>query len=134
MKFLHYGKDGGPESTVHGFWLIEIKSLFSIALLRFDNGSRDSYHTHAFNCKSWVLSGKLREQHLKGKEEVHHPSFKPVTTKKSTFHRVISEGTTWVLTFRGPWDKTWEEYNPITKVFTALTHGRKEVTSVNTIR
>lgn len=127
MKFLHYGKDGGPESTVHGFWLIEIKSLLSIALLRFSDGSRESYHSHAFNSKSWVLSGKLREQHLQGKEEVHRPSLRPVTTLKRTFHRVISEGVAWVFTVRGSWDKTWEEYDPITKKFRILKNGREIV-------
>jgi hypothetical protein len=33
MNFLNKTKDGGPESTVWAYWLIEIKSLFSVALL-----------------------------------------------------------------------------------------------------
>lgn len=63
MKFLYYGKNGGPESRVWGYFLIEIKSLFSIVLLRFENGSRDAYHTHAFHCFSWLLRGHLTEYH-----------------------------------------------------------------------
>ena len=45
-------KDGGPDSTV---WMygIEVKWLFSILLLRFEDGSRDAYHSHAFDCVSW---------------------------------------------------------------------------------
>jgi hypothetical protein len=124
MRLFHIGKDGGPESTVTGYWLAELKSLFSIALLRFDNGSRDSFHSHAFNSVSWVLSGRLREEHLHGEVEDHRPGIRPVVTKRSTFHRVFSDGTTWVLTFRGPWKKTWEEYHPTKKKFSTLKDGR----------
>ena len=61
MKFLFKAKDGGPESKVTGYWLIESKRWFSIALLRFDEGSREAFHTHAFNAISWVLWGELLE-------------------------------------------------------------------------
>lgn len=138
MKFLHYGKDGGPESTVNGFWLIEIKSLFSVALLRFSKGSRDSYHTHAFNGLSWVLKGKLREHLLLGTDKTkrrpsisfhtYRPSLEPIITYRDTFHKVISEDVSWVFTIRGPWSKTWHEFIPNTSKITTLTNGRKEVT------
>ena len=128
-RFLNIGKDGGPESNVTGYWLAEIKSLFSVALLRFDDGSRDAYHSHAFNCISWVLTGKLEERHLEldhtERVDNHTPSLRPVITRRSTFHRVISRGTTWVLTFRGPWSKEWHEYDPHEGKYTTLTFGRK---------
>lgn len=128
MKFFRTAKDGGPLSTVTGFWLTEIKSLFSITLLRFSNGSRDEFHSHAFDSVSWVLTGKLFEQHLHGNQvDTHRPSILPVVTRRETFHRVFSQGTTWVLTFRGPWAKTWREYAPETGKFSVLTHGRKAV-------
>jgi len=131
MKFLSYGKDGGPESTVHGYWLVEIKGLFSIVLLKFDNGSRDAYHEHAFDSISWVLSGKLVEhvigKYATGLDVVYVPGVKPVLTSKDTWHRVISVGTSWVLSFRGPWRKTWREYKMIDGSQVTLTHGRKEV-------
>lgn len=129
MKFLKHGKDGGPESTVDGYWLVEIKGLFSAVLLRFADGSRDSFHSHAFNSLSWVLRGTLREEHLAGEVEYHYSGVKPVVTKRSYFHRVRSIGTTWVLSFRGPWSKTWHEWDPKTGLFTVLTHGRKVVVS-----
>lgn len=124
MKILHYGKDGGPESTVHGFWLIEIKWLFSIALLRFSNGSRDSYHSHAFNSISWLLKGRLHEHCFLGWGKIYKPSIKPIITRRSTFHKVVSEGVSWVFTIRGPWSKTWREFNPISLTYTTLTNGR----------
>lgn len=124
MRFFHKGKDGGPKSTVTGYWLIEFKKLFSVALLRFDDGSRDEYHSHAFDCVSWVLKGCLKEQHLEDKSEIHRPSWFPVITKRETFHRVFSEGTTWVFTIRGPWAKLWREYNPTTRKYTTLKRGR----------
>ena len=129
MKLFYIGKDGGKDSTVTGFWLIEIKSLFSIALLRFDNGSRDQFHSHAFNCISWVLHGKLREEIFPPEryDNIYKAGIRPVITKRSTFHRVLSMGTTWVLTFRGPWAKQWMEYDPNTHMSSVLTHGRKVV-------
>lgn len=129
MRFLHVGKDGGPKSTVTGYWLIELKKLFSIALLRFDDGSRDEYHSHAFSSLNWVLKGEVREQALDQSVKFHKPSLLPVLTKRSTFHRVISKGTTWVFTVRGPWAKTWDEYNPRTNKYTTLKNGRVPVDS-----
>lgn len=125
MKILYKGKDGGPESNVTGYWLIEIKWLFSIAFLRFSHGTREAYHSHAFNCISWVLWGLLEEQHLNGKIKWHGPSIFPILTWRDTFHKVFSHGTTWVLTFRGPWSKTWKEDVGGKEI--TLTHGRKIV-------
>lgn len=124
MKFLRKAKDGGPESHVTGYWLVEIKSLFSIALLKFSHGSRESYHTHAFNAVSWVLKGHLHEEIKDGPQYDYKRSWRPIRTLRETFHRVYSIGTTWAITFRGPWSKTWEEYEPNSEQRTVLTHGR----------
>jgi len=130
MRLFHIGKDGGPYSTVTGYWLIELKRLFSIALLKFENGSRDEYHSHAFNSISWVLSGRLEERLHEDPYKVpkfYLPSFRPILTKRTTFHRVESEGTTWVFTLRGPWAKQWAEYNPFKGKYAVLSHGRRVV-------
>lgn len=124
MKFFYKGKDGGPDSNVTGYWLVEIKGLFSIALLKFDHGSRQAYHSHAFNCISWVLSGLLREQHRDGRTQYHYADGIPIVTKKETFHRVFSIDTTWVFTVRGPWDKQWNEYDVGTNELSTLEDGR----------
>lgn len=131
MRFLSRAKDGGPKSTVTGHWLIELKRLFSVVLLRFDSGSRDEFHEHAFNSLSWVLSGMLIEQTLDevtGKvrvNKIHTRSLIPVVTRRSDFHRVHSVGTTRVLSLRGPWRNTWREYDPAQRRFSTLTHGRR---------
>lgn len=128
MKFLHKAKDGGPQSTVTGYWLAEIKSLFSIVLLKFEDGSRDEYHNHAFNSINWILKGKVEEQFTsEGLNLTYKASLKPVVTTRTRMHRVVSKGTTWVLSFRGPWAETWNEYNKDTKKWQVLTHGRKVV-------
>jgi len=124
MKLFYAGKDGGPESNVTGFWLVELKRLFSIALLKFEHGSREAFHSHAFNCISWVFTGSLREEHLDGRVFSHRPGIFPIITRRSTFHRVFSHGTTWVLTFRGPWSKQWREYSRKTDEFSTLESGR----------
>lgn len=130
MKLFKKAKDGGPESHVTGFWLIEWKKLFSIVLLRFSDGSRDAYHSHAFNALSWIFKGKLLEyapnERLIG---YYTPSLIPVYTSRKRFHKVISHGNTWVLSFRGPWSKTWEEYIPSTNQSLTLTNGREVVTN-----
>lgn len=127
MKLLSTGKDGGPESTVTGHWLFELKRLASVVLLRFDDGSRDAYHSHAFGSLNWVLRGEVEENHLDGRKVIHRRSWRPVVTRRSTFHKVVSRGTTWVLSLRGPWSRTWREYHPKTDRYTDLTHGRNVV-------
>jgi hypothetical protein len=131
MRLLKYAKDGGAESTVSGFYFVEIKSLFTIVLLRFQGKSREAFHTHAFNAISWVLKGKLTENHLNGYDEgffdEYTPSLKPIITPRSQFHKVDSDGDTWALSFRGPWVNTWREYLPALNKFRTLTNGRKVV-------
>jgi len=128
MKLFRRLKDGGPESRVTGYFLVEIKRLFSVVLLHFADGSRDAYHSHAFNAISWVLRGELIEIPLRAnRANFYRPSFTPVKTPRTMFHKVISVGDTWVLSFRGPWAKTWQEYLPNEKRFITLTHGRREV-------
>lgn len=125
MKLFSWGTDGGKDSGVTGFWFFEFKWLFSIALLHFSKGTRENYHSHAFNAYSWFLSGKVEEQHLGKSSMIWTPSFFPKYTPRSTFHRVNALEDTYVLTFRGPWSTTWYEYDPPKEEYIELTHGRK---------
>lgn len=124
MKIFKKMKDGGKESTVTGYWLIESKKLFSICILKFEGKSREAFHNHAFNCFSWVLKGLLTETMLDGRINTYKASLKPFVTTRENFHKVDSDGTTWVLTCRGPWSKTWKEYLPVEDKFIVLTNGR----------
>lgn len=130
MKLFFKSKDGGPESNVTGYWLVECKSLFSIVLLRFDKGSREAFHNHAFNSVSFILIGCLREdRRYSAYSYVHsyfHPSVKPLFTRRNNMHKVHGiTDKTWVLSFRGPWSKTWREYLPAKDKLITLTNGRK---------
>lgn len=133
MKFLFKSKDGGKDSNVTGYWLFESKRFGSIVLLRFDKGSREAFHNHAFNAVSWVLKGELMEEFapchmLHGFTETIKPSWKPFRTHKTRFHRVFGMAdTTWAISFRGPWDKTWEEWLPNEQKYVTLTNGRRIV-------
>lgn len=127
MRFLEVAKDGGPKSTVTGYWLIELKKLFSIVLLKFEDGGRDEYHDHAFNSLNWLLKGKVVEHCADFSLHQYVPSIKPIITLRNRFHRVVSGGTTWVLSIRGPWLDTWQEFNPNTGEISTLTHGRKVI-------
>ena len=136
MKLLRVMKDGGPLSKVWGYWLIEWKALFSVVLLRFEDGSREAYHSHAFNSVSWVLRGCLEERRMYPPKEwavckivVTHfrPSLRPIITTRDNLHKVHSIGRTWVLSFRGPWADTWKEYLPDEGRTITLTHGRREL-------
>ena len=42
MKLFSKFYDGGQDSGVTGFWLIEAKHLFSIVILIFNKGTRDA--------------------------------------------------------------------------------------------
>lgn len=129
FRLLWGAKDGGPESRVY-VWGIENKRLGSLLLLRFDEGSREAYHSHAFEARSLVMSGCLFEYIPleDGKLEVLvHEAPKFVYTPRERFHRVVSHGTSWVLSARGPWFATWKDLDLATGVTSTLTHGRKVV-------
>jgi hypothetical protein len=125
MKLFKTMKDGGQESRVWGFFAVEIKKLFSLVLLHFLDGSREAYHSHAFNAVSWVLKGKLVQYAKDGTVTVFTPSLKPIWTPREMFHKVVSEGDTWAISFRGPWVDTWQEFLPVEKRCRTLTHGRQ---------
>lgn len=125
MLFFKWGKDGGKESLVRALYLIEIKNLFSVVLLKFKDGSREAYHSHAFNAISWVIKGELQENLIDGQVKRYCPSLKPIYTGRDTFHKIISVGNTYALTFRGPWNKTWNEFLPLAHRFQTLSWGRK---------
>jgi hypothetical protein len=135
MKFFKKMKDAGTESTVTGYWLVEIKSLFSIVLLKFEGKSREAYHEHAFNCINWLLKGELHEDRMwyHTVNQISHeyrnysPSWKPFFILRRDWHKVDSNKTSWVLSIRGPWNKTWREYLPDENKERTLTHGRIEV-------
>jgi hypothetical protein len=141
LRVLTITKDGGPESRVWAYWLFSYKPWFGIVLLRFEDGSRDAYHEHAFNCVSWVLKGKLRERTLLPKHDGrgflgalltdYAASWRPVITRRDTLHKVTSVGRTWVLSFRGPWADTWREWLPQPGRFITLTHGRRVLRAVD---
>lgn len=127
MKLFSWGNDGGKDSRVRGFWIIEIKSLFSIVVLKFREGSREAFHSHAFNAFTWFLKGKVVEHHVDGRSITWGPSLSPKYTPRSCFHKVFALVDTYALSIRGPWKNTWQEYRPKTKEFITLTHGRKMV-------
>lgn len=132
MRFLEWAKDGGPDSHVTGFYIVEIKKLFSIVLLRFEEESREAYHSHAFKALTWILKGKFMELSLPLGSKLFAPSLKPKYTPRRKFHKVFSvTGTTWALTFRGPWKDVWYEYIAGKGDLTKLTHGRKVLASGN---
>lgn len=131
MKLFKKMKDGGPESTVTGYWLIELKWLFSIVLLRFEGKSREAYHNHAFNCYNWLLKGKLVENLKDGRVRTYTPSFKGFKITREDFHKVDSSyQTSWLISFRGPWSKQWKEYHPQTDNVVTLESGRVIVDTI----
>ena len=126
MKMFKKSYDGGPSSGVTGYWLIEAKNMFSIVLLRFSPGSREAYHNHAFNAVTWWLKGAVVEQHKDGRHILWKPSLKPKLTTKDCFHKIVaSPAGAWALSFRGPWDKTWQEHKAGKTI--TLAQGRKLV-------
>lgn len=127
MKIFYKGSDGGPDSGVTGYWLIEWKSVFSVVLLHFSPGSREAFHSHAFNAWTWWLRGDVGEQLLDEAEiKAWWPSLKPKRTLRDCFHRVIAgpQGA-WAISFRGPWASRWWEHKAGETY--QLQQGRKRV-------
>ncbi|GAG37360.1 unnamed protein product, partial [marine sediment metagenome] len=109
MRFFSKTKDGGPNSPVDAYFLFEIKWLGSVALLKFNEGGRKAYHTHAFHALTWFIKGLMFEEEY-GVGYTHYKrSIFPKVTPRSKNHRVVSHGTSWAFTIRGPWHKYWTE-------------------------
>lgn len=117
--------DGGSNSGVTGFWLIEWKPVFSIVVLKFNKGTREAYHSHAFSALTWWLKGKVIEHHIDGNKNHWAPSFFPKYTPKKCFHKVEALEDTYALSIRGPWDKTWQEYSQNEHQLVTLGNGRE---------
>lgn len=131
MRLLAKTKDGGPKSPVEAYFLFELKSIGSIALLKFNKGGREEFHTHAFNALTWFICGNLKEEMYKGNKKRYRRSIFPKITLRNHNHRVIADKTSWCLTMRGPWKNTWtEDSNDSTTIFT---HGRQVLNVINKI-
>ena len=125
MKIFEIAKDGGKKSHVTGFWLIEIKPLFSLVFLKFAKGTREAFHTHAFNAFTWFLKGDVTEFHKAGHNLKWRPSILPKYTPRTCFHKVFAHSDTYAFSIRGPWADTWKEYLPKLRKTITLTHGRR---------
>ncbi len=126
MKLFKKSHDGGKDSGVTGYWLIESKSLFSIVILRFSKGSREAFHSHAFNAYTWWLKGEVEEQFKDDKQSIiWKPSLKPKYTPRENFHKIIAKEVSWAFCIRGPWTNSWNEHKK-GETYT-LTHGRVKV-------
>jgi hypothetical protein len=125
MRFFQKTKDGGPDSPVNAYFLFEIKSCMSIAILKFNAGTREAFHTHAFNALTWFIAGDLVEQDISGEYYAYARSWIPKVTRRHKNHKVIALEDSWCLTIRGPWCDTWTEDTE--EKTTVLTHGRNIV-------
>lgn len=130
-------RDGGPGSPVSHYG-IESKRFGSIMLLRFQRGVRTAYHSHAFNCWSFVLAGILIERFWGGHVEVYRPG-SIIHTPHYRVHKAYAlpgKKDVWVLTVRGPWRQTWVEGEQLSDgnvLATVLGNGRtvQEVSVIN---
>lgn len=125
MSVLQKAKDGGRYSPVDAYFLIEVKCLFSIALLKFNKGTRENLHSHAFDALTWFICGDLVELDISGDMYIYKKSIFPKLTRKAKTHKVIALKDSWCFTIRGKWQDTWTEYNELSNKTTTLTHGRK---------
>lgn len=126
MKLFHRSYDGGPDSGVTGYWLIEWKRLFSICLLKFNPNHRENFHSHAFNALTWWIKGEATEELLDGSLLSWKPSIMPKFTPKHNIHKIHVTDTVYALSIRGPWDRTWIEVTPEGNTIT-LSKGRKRI-------
>lgn len=109
MRLFSRASDGGPRSPVEALFLFESKRFGSIALLKFNEGARAAYHTHAFNALTWFIKGDLTEYRFEGGNHQYTRSILPKVTRRSCNHRVVAWRDSWCFTIRGPWQRTWTE-------------------------
>lgn len=106
--------------------------MFSLAVLKFNKGSRENFHTHAFHSLTWFISGDMEELDICGDSYKYKRNLLPKITKRTKNHKVIANKTSWCITIRGRWVDTWTEYNSSKQKTIILTHGRKEINGVDT--
>jgi len=123
MNIFKWSTDGGKTSGVNGFFIIEWKRVFSCVILKFNLGTREAYHNHAFNAKTLWLRGHVRE-HLLGGQVREWKAWQWKSTPRMLAHKIEALTTSWAISFRGPWHPTWTEWRQENVV--VLTHGRKE--------
>lgn len=126
MRLLEWAADGGKDSGVRAFVIVEIKCLFSIMVLFFPQGTREKFHSHAFNAVTWWLRGYVWEERLFTSVRRYSASWRPKFTSYDNAHRVCGgvDGAV-ALTFRGQWRDTWYEYDTVKRFRYTLTHGRQ---------
>lgn len=124
MRFLSKAWDGGENSGSTGYFLIELKPLFTIVLIHFGSSTREALHEHAFSAVTLWLKGSVREHLLSGEARVWRAGHLKYTPRR-TFHRIEALESTWALSVRGPWVDRWREWRK--DHFVTLTHGRREV-------
>lgn len=120
--------DGGKDSGVTGYFLIEWKPFFSIGILQFKIGSREAYHSHAFNAITWWLKGYVIEEVLVNVDQGYYKTFHAGQIKftpRNHVHKINAMQDTYAFTIRGPWVDHWYEFKN-GKIIT-LTHRRKEI-------
>lgn len=127
MNIFKKLKDGGSQSPVDAYFLFEIKGLASVALLKFNKGGREAFHTHAFDALTWFIKGDLVEEDVSGKLYRYKKSLIPKLTPKSKNHRVLANKDSYCLTVRGRWVESWTEYNKEEDKTTLFKQGRKVV-------
>lgn len=126
MKLFSKASDGGKGSGVTGYFLVEIKSLFSIVLLHFSEGSREAFHSHAFNAWTYWLRGYVVERVFARAGARHFEAGEWKYTPRELMHKVEGgHGGAWAISFRGPWSSYWREFRDGKHII--LTHGRKEI-------
>lgn len=125
MRLFSKAPDGGQRSGVTGYFLIELKSLFSVVLLHFNTGTREAYHSHAFNALTVWLRGSVIEHDISADKKAFSGGMLKYTPRRK-FHKVEALTSTWAISFRGPWANRWQELRRGGGLVT-LTHGRVEV-------
>lgn len=132
MKIFTKRHDGGLDSGVTGYWLIECKSLFSIVLLRFLPSTKEAYHSHAFNAITWWIKGTATEEFPNKPSIIWKPSFRWKVTPKTNIHRYRVEKPAWAISIRGPWETYWKEVQENKTV--VFTKHRQIVTEYDSTR
>jgi quercetin dioxygenase-like cupin family protein len=124
MRILSKAPDGGNFSGVTGYFILELKPFCSIVLLHFAKGTREAFHSHAFNAITMWLKGHVIEHDIDG-ETKHFSAGMLKYTPRDKFHKVEALESTWAISVRGPWVATWKEMRQGRLI--RLTHGRLEL-------
>lgn len=119
------------EGSVTQYIVFENKNLLSLIFYRWNTIKQTRFHTHAFASFAFLLKGWYWEKVMFGGIEMQNFVNQPLWPRylpKNYCHAIQNaKPGTLTMVVTGPWQKTWWEFFPDTKIWQEYSWGRNKL-------